>query len=74
MIDLPPDQEYNARVHQIAEVLRTHQYDEGTDGRYSGRCFCGNQMGDQENHQAMALIQDGLVPLHQPPIEAAVSA
>lgn len=57
------EEAWTARQTEVAEILRTHQYDEGVDGQYPGRCFCGNAMGDQEEHQAAALIQCGLVPI-----------
>lgn len=51
-----------ATQQRIAEILRTHQFDES---RLDGYCFCGNPMGDQDEHQADALIQDGIVPLER---------
>lgn len=56
---------YDEKMQQVANVLRTHQFDEGVGDKFPGRCFCGNQMGDQEEHQAMALIQDGIVPVDE---------
>jgi hypothetical protein len=56
------DTEFDKNVAIIANILRTHQYDEGVGDKYPGRCFCGNQMGDQENHQAIAIVEAGWKP------------
>lgn len=58
---------FETRAAAIAEILRTHQYDEGADGQYPGRCFCGTQMGDQDEHQAIAIVEAGWKPAAQPP-------
>lgn len=50
---------FYAHVEAVAEILRTHQYDDGGRPEWSDRCFCGTPMGDQERHQAIAIVEAG---------------
>lgn len=66
MADLPVEHfdltdEWKAARDSIANMLRTHQFDEGVGDKFPGRCFCGTQMGDQEEHQAIALLEAGWI-------------
>jgi hypothetical protein len=53
---------YNERVGQIADVLRSHWPDDQLPG---DQCLCRGVMGDVEEHQAMALIEAGLVSVNE---------